>query len=549
MGRRLGVVAGALALLLAASVSPRAQQSLPVALTLVPTRHPPLPRELSLLWLVPAGGQSDPSGSADFMAAVKLVMDGSFAKALPLLSQSRLRQGPLGNYADYYKGLAELRLGHADEGRRTFRGLRGRDVAGYVAEAAALGEAEADESLGDHAAALEVYEGLLKAKIAMPVDALLMRVGRAAKLVGDTQKTNLALSRVYYDFPLSEFSFYAGAELRLQRAQEDEPYARRLQRAERIFSAKRYELARGEFESLRAASEGDDREIVALRIAECDYFLKRTRIARDGLRPYFEHASRQAEVLYFHALIARTLGNADEYLATIQRVIDDYPTEGWAEDALNDLATYQARQDEDDDSAKIFSDLYDRFPKGRHAERAAWKAGWWSYRNGRFADAIRVFEKAAFDFPRSDYRPAWLYWSGRAYDGAKASTLAESRYRLAVADYLNSYYGRLAAQRLTERGSPLPQGRIVTDAANASTLPPNAPVIRALMALGLYDQAENELRVRARGLGRVIGRRGDNGLDRIAAGTFRDRPAAVCPVSRGDQRHETGVPAVHCGRR
>ena len=48
---------------------------------------------------------------------------------------------------------------------------------------------------------------------------------------------------------------------------------------------------------------------------------------------------------------------------------------------------------------------------------------------------MRFFERAAVDFPRSDYRPAWLYWAGRAHDRLKEPALAEERYMLAVGDY------------------------------------------------------------------------------------------------------------------
>ena len=36
-----------------------------------------------------------------------------------------------------------------------------------------------------------------------------------------------------------------------------------------------------------------------------------------------------------------------------------------------------------------------RFPKHRHSERAAWRSGWWAYRDREFADAVRIFEQAA----------------------------------------------------------------------------------------------------------------------------------------------------------
>ena len=38
------------------------------------------------------------------------------------------------------------------------------------------------------------------------------------------------------------------------------------------------------------------------------------------------------------------------------------------------------------------------------------------------AETVQVFESAAAAFPRADYRPAWIYWSGRARDRMGDST-------------------------------------------------------------------------------------------------------------------------------
>ncbi|NBQ54018.1 MAG: hypothetical protein EBU49_10615, partial [Proteobacteria bacterium] len=45
------------------------------------------------------------------------------------------------------------------------------------------------------------------------------------------------------------------------------------------------------------------------------------------------------------------------------------------------------RDDKDDEADAVFLEILDRYPTGRFAERAAWKSGWWAYRQGRFADA------------------------------------------------------------------------------------------------------------------------------------------------------------------
>jgi soluble lytic murein transglycosylase len=338
----------------------------------------------------------------------------------------------------------------------------------------------------------------------------------AAQTSGDTDRALKAFSRVYYEFPFSDLG--SAANLALDRLpnrpdlKDAARYQLELGRAEQLFGAKRYTLARAAFESLKPVAKGDDLELVNLRIAESDYFLKRLRIARDGVKPYIDKASRQGEALFFYAVALYALGDRGEYFRVVRRLADEFPTQTWSEEALNNLATHYIVADEDAKADEIFREMFGRFPTGRYAERAAWKIGWLSYRNRNYAETISVFERAAANFPRSDYRPPWLYWSGRAYEGLNQTAQADARFKLTVTDYYNSYYGRLALGRLddrTPRRQVLAQVQAALDAAEvaaapapdvsdgedslAGGLPPNAELIRALLGLGLYDQAIDEL--------------------------------------------------------
>src|SRR5258708_23750321 len=124
-------------------------------------------------------------------------------------------------------------------------------------------------------------------------------------------------------------------------------YRLELGRGQRLFGANQYALAQAAFERAKAGAINDDRDLVELRIAECDYFLKRYRDARDGVRPYTQKGTRQAEALYFHAVSMRALGDRSTYLKTIRRIIDVFPVESWAEEALDNLAGTYVRESDD----------------------------------------------------------------------------------------------------------------------------------------------------------------------------------------------------------
>ena len=503
--------------LLVPATTPRAQQAAAggdaVEPVLKPTNHPRLPTDLSQLWLAPVKTAAPRTAAMNELAsAVKLEVDTNFASALPILSQPAVQQGTLGGYTEYYKGLAELRLGRPADARRTFAALEAKNPVGYLMEAAALREAECDETLGDQAGAMDIYTRLAGTKTTAPED-VLMRLGRAARAVGNTDKATEAFARVVYEFPFSDVAVAASTELENLPLAPIEAgttrYKLELGRAERLFGAKRYAQARAALEGVRAASRGDDRELVNLRLAECDYFLKRPRPARDGVKPYIEKSARQGEALFFYAVAVRDLGDRAEYERIVRRLVDEFPNQSWAEEGLNNLATHYILESDDENADATFREMYEKFPMGHYAERAAWKIGWWAYKNRRYADTIRAFESAAAHFPRSDYRPTWLYWSARAHEALNETALAEARYTLVATDYLNSYYGRLSLKHLEGRvaqrrvmadiqsasQSPAADDRIplAEEAPPAAPLPPNEQTVRALLDLELYDQALDEL--------------------------------------------------------
>jgi len=477
----------------------RAQAPLP-DVVLRPTDHPRVPQNLSQFWMAPPRGSVRTPAQANLAAAAKLMDKAEYSKALALLtSPSAKLTGLLATYADFYKGLALLRLGRLMEARTTFQKLQRGSLVGYLSEMAALHEAECDETLGDPAAAVAVYERLAATKTLAPDD-LLMKLGKAATAAGAEDKAQAAFERLYYDYPLSEFADDAATEL------GDVPvsagtmrFRRELARAERLFTAKQYTAARPSFDRLRPASQGEDRTLVQFRLAESDYYLRRYRAASDALRPFVTSGTRPAEALYYYALAQHELKDNSLYHSLMRRVVAEFPDSSWAEDALNSLALIDAHDDEDEAADAESAELFEKFPKGRYTERAAWRIGWRAYRRGQFADTVRVFERAAFNFPRSDYRPAWLYWSGRAHDALGEQALAESRYAIEVIDYLNTYYGQLALARL---GGRMPDRAAVAAArADASsddlptvTLPANADLVRALLTAKMYDEAADELR-------------------------------------------------------
>lgn len=508
--RRTSLALVGLALLVPGGVAPQAQQSRPsnapglssgLAL-LSPTVHPQIPRDLSSLWLAPDRGiaVSRPAAATAVSAATKLTADGEFTKALALMSQPGIREGVLGPYAIYVAATAQLGAKRASDALTSFRAIQQQKPVGYLWEAAQLGEAEAQEALGAPAAAVVIYQRLLKGRVT-DVEGLYVRLARAAEAAGDPNTSADALAHVFYEFPLGDNAVDAGKAL--QRlgalpvlAPDSARYQAELGRAERLYIARRYADARGAFEALRDVASGDAADLVQLRLAECDYYTKRARPAKEALMQLAARAPGKGEALYHAGLAARDLGDTTTFLRSLQQVDTDFPDSLWADSALDTLASYYLKVDDDDHADLLFRDLLERFPRSSHAERAGWKVGWMAYRKGQFDDAARVFEQSASSFARSDYRPGWLYWAGRAQERAGRPAVAQERYALALTDYAQTYYGRLALKRMDAAAvARLTPSRTTPELPlSGLSMPPNGATIRALLATDMFDAAMNELR-------------------------------------------------------
>ena len=513
------------------------------------TSHPPLPAHASSYWLAPESSANARSGrpgaksvAAQLARGVGLIADEKFAEALPLVQDARLAASPLAAYGRFYAGVALLELGRTGEADAVLSALDGR-VDGYLREALPVRRAEVALARGDADRAADILEDAGEDALIAPED-VLVRLGAALEAAGEPDRALTAYRRLYYEYPLTAEASEAQAAIeRLETPARIAPdrYARELERAEKLFQARRWAQASAAFMPLKIAAAKDDRERVALRLAECDYYLGRHRASRDALRPFLEDATREAEARFFHLSATRGLGDRTTYVALARGLAADHPDSSWTEEALNNLASYYITAEDEDQADVVFRDLARRFPRGRYSDRAAWKIGWWSYKKGNFAEAAGVFEAAAVTFPRADFRPSWLYWAARSRDQAGQAAAANTLYRVVAADYLNSYYGRLASRILADRREPPVKPIVTTQPADslATALVPTDAVIRALGAAGLYDDALNEVEYARREWddsaalqATVAWLRHHRGLQEQAANRFADVRGAITLMRR-----------------
>ena len=516
-------LAVAVVLIVDASVRLAGQHGVPAAVSLRPTPHDPVPAQATAYWLTPAPASALTPGLLDFARAVRLIDDGGDASSAGvLLAAPALDASPLGNHVRYYRGLVALRQSRLDEAATIFAAVAASADRSYVVEQSLVRLAEVHEQRGQYVLAVEAYGRMLKGKPA-DEDRLTHRWGVALERAGDVAGSIAAHRRVYYDFPLSPDNGESGdvlGRLAAQSAPLENAAVKEQARAVALYAVRRWAPAREAYVRVSASvPAGPDREQAAVRMAAADVQLKQYRTAVDRLRPLAAAGAHQAEAHLHLATALRGLGDADAYVQGVRLLAAAHPQSPYAEEALNGLATYYVLRDEDPAAAVVFAQMVRQFPGGRFAERAAWKAGWWAYRHDDMAGAVSHFETGAANFPRSDFRPPWLYWSAVAKEHLGDSAGATARLLLTATDYHNSYYGRLARARLGE-GRVVPPSVTERPATRATPLPTERQ-IGLLLSLGLHDLALSETQFARRVWGDSPALMGTAALAQYRAGRLR----------------------------
>lgn len=502
MSQRSGATGAAalLALVLLATPRPEAQgpstqaRAAGAGTQLAPTIHPPVAATLSGFWYVPAKSSTLTPALTEFVRGVRLLDEEHKPEAaLPLFQQPALARTSLDGYARFYAGRALLALARYEEAARTFAAVASSATEGHLPEDAALGQAEALESLNDFSGAIAVYEKLTARPLAAPHVAL-WRLAVAAQRAGDEARALAAYRRVYFDYPLSQEAGKSEEALtKLNAWSEDDSFASlELARADALFKARRWADASSSYERARGGAQGADAQRIRMRMAACDVQLRRYRQAIEPLKGQIAGPfSDEATFYYLSAL--RGLGNAQEYERETRGFADRRRESPFAEEALNNLASHHIIADEDPRADEVFRVMVERYPGGRFAERAYWRSGWWAYRDDKFQEAATLFDRGAAQFPRSDYRPSWLYWSGRAWQQAGQRALGDDRLALAATDYANSYYGRLARTHLSASRAAAVASTLTRAGAEPPKPFPTAARVAELIAAGLNAEALNEL--------------------------------------------------------
>jgi soluble lytic murein transglycosylase len=382
-------------------------------------------------------------------------LDHDYGKAIDPLNRARAGASELGDYVTYYLGDAYLKTAHTAEALSTLADFSKTFPDSLLIRDAHLVYANAllEEGRAQEAAALLEKD---RAPVRGDVE---LAVGRAYEAAGENQKAASAFRNVYFNLPNSFEADVAGTELR--KLGISGSVAERRTRADLLFKAKRYSDAAHDYKDLVEEVSPANRPEVQLALAGALEKSDRSHDARQILTAMgVQNGDAEAERLYLLSETERSTSDEEAVQRTLNELRQFGPASPWLEQALFSAGNMYLLKRDYDRAIDCFRELQQRFPNGRRASYAHWKASWLSFRQGRTDEARQEFEQQIALYPDSAEIPAALYWRARIAEEDGNPAMARAFYQKLTDRFRNYYYAEFGRQRL----KGLPSGGGPTEA-------------------------------------------------------------------------------------
>jgi soluble lytic murein transglycosylase len=433
-------------------------------------------------------------------AAVDAYQHGHPTPLIREFSGEAALHGSIADHARYLLAEALARRGDLAAARATAQSVADRHRDSRLAPRALLLAAVLASESGDEAGAQGALTRLIDGyPDSSEFTEALYLLGQSAEARGQheaavavyRQLTLLAPASDYADGAADRLAALASAGTPVPKLSLDQ----RIDRAERLLRGGVPKTAGDEAERIAGEARDPGIAVRALRVvAEAAQKLGRYGVAARALDLAVRRApadARPALQLDQARLLIRA--NQREQALPLLAVVAAHGVEGPASEAAYLRARALDEMNRTADAAAAYRDVSTRFPGREVAGAALWRLGWISYLAGDAKTAAATWKRLSEVAGGRSYRAAALYWTARA--GEQGTGAAASLYRQVLAESPRSYYGRLAAARV----SGVPESgreaslRLPADPRDAIGDDPGFARVDLLRRIGLTEYAWQEL--------------------------------------------------------
>jgi soluble lytic murein transglycosylase len=430
--------------------------------------------------------QTDAGALAWLAIGYARVLDHDYPKAIVALKRALPHAGDLRDYVDHYLAVSYAATGQNDLVLSTLHSFETDYPDSLFLRDAMLAYSSALLSAGRPQEAvplLEKYRNPARADFELAIARSYLKVDRSQDAV-------VALRRVYYAYPVASEAADARTlldQVASQTTVAPPTYAERKARADLLAQMHHSEDAAREYRELLDDPATLDRAPLQVALGVSLHRGGNDREARSVLEGVPDFPG-DANALRWRTLaeMARAANDDNGFLNDLNQLRQTGSTSDNFEPVLLMAGNLYLLRKDYDKAIDCYRELQQRFPNGKHASYAHWKAAWLNLRQGRKDEAKREFEEQVALYPASPETPAALYWRARLAEEAGDVALAKSWYAKLAQRFHQYYYAELARTRLTG----LPPGEPAVDPA-LDKIPASAAVDPSLVALAEEPPADS----------------------------------------------------------
>jgi soluble lytic murein transglycosylase len=383
------------------------------------------------------------------------LLDNRYSEAVANLRQARVAGDALADYDDFLGAKANHASGNDAAAEELLKGFAIRNPGSiFTAQVPEL-EAQALMGMNDPAGARRVLA-------ASPETAgragYQLALGEVTQTQGQTAEAGRIYKKVLLSWPLTYEATQARSRLTALGLESTLSPTEVRSLADAYYNGGKYAEASEQYHALARLSGADagQRNGFAVAAAACDFKLKRlTREEAEALAP--TNDENGARRLYLLMELARNRDDATAQTTYTDLLRTSFPRSEFFADALFSSGNMYLLKKDYPHAVTYYSELAQKFPQNSNAAAAHWRAGWWSYRQGLYAQASQIFEEQIRSYPGAKETVSALYWRARLYEQQdKQPAMAAAHYRKIVSVYSHYFYAQMAKQRLVALGDTTP---------------------------------------------------------------------------------------------
>ncbi len=437
-------------------------------------------------------------GMGDFLVGMTASKLGQWEEAAARLASAADRFPLLADYALYHQGFALNKLGKPAEARLPLQKLLKIYPASRLVRQAMLLLGDALFADSDYKEAFTHYEKFIE-KYPAGADSLtaLYQSALCREQLGDTTGAVATLRSMWLNYPAAAVA--EKAEEKLQQLSSKgipaAPYSPQelFNRAVTIYDLGKYPLAVKALSAIPLNGAGDEFAVkLQLKIGLAQYKSRQYKDSEKTLTHLLAKDQKREIADEAHFWLAKTLDKnkkVDEAFTAFLKITETAPRSPLAADALLEAAYIKKYAGNWPAALPLFNKFLTDYPDSPLLKSVHWEIAWGNYQLRDFTTAAEYFQKLTTN---DSMREKALYWYGRSLGAGNNQSGAQAAFAELLADYPLGYYTltykKMANIKEEETVAPPAKNIIET-----LPLPAGQERVKALITLGLYDEAAKEL--------------------------------------------------------